>query len=127
MSKASSANYGIQGNVSANALAVGPRAKAIVNQATHSSRAEFDSALATLRDQIAKLQLSQEDVALTLDSLKKIQAMAGSEPQSNHGAADLLGRVVKTLQTAGVAVRTMAELHQPLSQLAAWFHLSLLL
>jgi hypothetical protein len=127
MTKNASTNYGIQGNVSAVAVAAGPRAKAIVNQTAPPSRAEFDSALATLRDQIARLQLSEEDVASTHESLKKIQAMAGSEPRPNHGAADVFGCVVKTLQTAGVALKTIAELHQPLSLIAAWFNIPFLL
>jgi hypothetical protein len=73
------------------------------------------------------LQLSEEDVASTHESLKKIQAMAGSEPRPNHGAADVFGCVVKTLQTAGVALKTIAELHQPLSLIAAWFNIPFLL
>lgn len=127
MSNGASANYGIQGSVTANAVAVGPHSTAIVNETAPTSRAEFDSVIASLHEQIAKLQLSQEDVDSTHESLKELEAMAGSNPQPKHGAADLLGRVVKTLQTAGVAVKTIAELHQPLGQLAAWFHIPFLL
>jgi hypothetical protein len=129
MSRNSSANYGIQGNVNATAVAVGPRAKAVVNQQAPASRKEFDAALASIRDQIAKLEIPQEKREAVHKDLKELESMAGSKPgkqegaETKRGAEDVLTRVVNTLKTAGVAVQAIADFHQPLAQLAAWFHI----
>lgn len=133
MSRNSSANYGIQGNVNATAVAVGPRAKAVVNQQAPASRKEFDAALASIRDQIANLEIPKDTRTAVHKDLKELESMAGSKPVSNsgskqeseskHGAEDVLTRVVNTLKTAGVAVQAIADFHQPLAQLAAWFHI----
>jgi hypothetical protein len=129
MSRDSSANYGIQGNVNATAVAVGPHAKAVVHEQAPASRKEFDAALASIREQIAKLEIPEEHREAVHKDLKQLESMAGSKPgsgqaaESKHGAEDLLGRVVKTLKLAGVAVQTIASFQQPLSLLATWFHI----
>jgi hypothetical protein len=133
MSRDSSANYGIQGNVNATAVAVGPHAKAVVHEQAPASRKEFDAALASIREQIAKLEIPQEKREAVHKDLKQLESMAGSKPESKsgskqeseskHGAEDVLARVVKTLKLAGVAVQTIAGFQQPLSLLATWFHI----
>ncbi len=133
MSRDSAGNYGIQGNVNATAVAVGPRAKAVVNEQAPGSRKEFDAALASIREQLAKLEIPEEKRAAVHKDLKQLESMAGSKAKqgpaskqgakSKRGAEDVLARVVKTLKTAGVAVQAIADLHQPLALLAGWFHI----
>jgi uncharacterized membrane protein YdfJ with MMPL/SSD domain len=129
MSRNSSANYGIQGNVNATAVAVGPHAKAVVQEQAPASRKDFDAALASIREQIAKLEIPKEKQEAVHKDLKQLESMAGSKPaarqgaESKGGAEVVLARVVKTLKLAGVAVQTIAGFQQPLSLLAAWFHI----
>lgn len=133
MSRDSSANYGIQGNVNATAVAVGPHSKAVVHQQAPASRKEFDAALASTREQIAKLEIPQEHREVIHKDLKLLESMAGAKvkqgpgkeqkEESKRGAEVVLARVVKTLKLAGVAVQAIAGLQQPLSLLAGWFHI----
>ena len=128
-SRDSSANYGIQGNVNATAVAVGPHAKAVVHEQAPAARKEFDAALASIREQIANLEIPEEHREAVHEDLKQLEAMAGAKQgkeqgvESKHGAEVVLARVVKTLKLAGVAVQTIAGFQQPLSLLARWFHI----
>ena len=126
MSKAgSSANYGIQGNVNATAVAVGPHATATVHQNAPASRAEFDQLLETLRGRLDELQLPPDAHQTAQQHLAKIESMAGDQPGPKPAAADLFSRLVNGLKSAGVLLEAAAGLHQPLLELAAWFHLPL--
>lgn len=119
----STTNYGIMGNVNASAVAVGPHAKAIVNQGAPASRAEFDTLVETLRKEIAAMQLPAENLKLAHESLNELHAMAGETSKPKLEAAPVMDRIVNALKSAGVLVQTVAALHSPLLQLAAWFHI----
>ncbi len=126
MSKApNSANYGIVGNVNATAVAVGPRARAVVNQGPPASRAELDAVLAAIRSQIASLPLADDQRAAAHADLAQVETIAGATPEPKKGAAEILNRLVKTIQSGGALLQTVAGLHGPLQQLASWFHVAL--
>jgi hypothetical protein len=119
----STTNYGIMGNVNATAVAVGPQASAVVNQAAPSSRAEFDTVVQSLRNEIAAMNLPAENQTAVHESLNELQGLAGEASKPRLEAAPVVDRIVKALKTAGVLVQSVAALHNPLVALAAWFHL----
>jgi hypothetical protein len=116
-------NYGIMGNVNASAVAVGPHAKAVVNQAAPATRAEFDALVQSLRHEIAAIKLPPENREVVHESLNELQGMAGESSAHKREAAPVMDRILNALKTAGVLVQGVAALHNPLLQLAAWFHI----
>jgi hypothetical protein len=119
------ANYGIAGNVNATAVAVGPHASAVVNQAQPASRPELDTILADLRNRIGALDLAGEHRDAAQRELSQLEAMAGPRAEPKPGAADAIGRLVKAIQSGGALLNTIAALHGPLAQVASWFHVAL--
>jgi hypothetical protein len=120
-----SANYGIIGNVKAKAVAVGPDAKAVVNETAAPSRADFDAALAALREQIAGLHLPEHSRDALHGEVEKIEHMADEKPDAKPAAHDVLKSIVEKFKLAGVFLQTAAGLQEPITKLAEWFHVSL--
>jgi len=119
------ANYGIVGNVQAKAVAVGAGSSAVVNETTMHSRAEFDSALATLRDQIAALRLPESGREILDEDIARIAKMAGEKPGPAPAAVDVLKGLVEKLKMVGVLLQTAVGFREPIKKIAEWFHLTL--
>jgi hypothetical protein len=128
MSKAGGENYGIQAsNVHGVAMAAGPRATAVVNQTAPGSRADLETMIGALRSQIEQLQLGPDHRKEVEEQLSQVESLADPKPHTTSGTTRVLKGLLDALKMAGVAVETLADLHQPLAQIAAWFHLPPLL
>ena len=120
-----SANYGIIGNVTARAVAVGTGAKAVVTEHNAISRAQFDAALADLCDQLAELQLPAQSHEILRKDVARIGAMAGDKPEPKPAAFEVFKGLVDKLKMAGVFLQAAAGLQEPIRKLAEWFHIPL--
>jgi len=120
-----SGNYGIIGNVTAKAVAVGTGASAVVNEHAPMSRADFDAALSVLRDQIAALQLPEQSRQVLHQDVAKIEQMAGEKPELKPAVSDVLKGLVDKLKLVGVFLQAAAGFQEPIKKLAAWFHIPL--
>jgi hypothetical protein len=119
-----SANYGIVGNVNAKAVAVGSDATAIVNETVLPSRAEFEAAVAALRDQIATLQLPEHSREILHEDVTKIEGVTDT-PEAKPRGAELLKGLVDKLKMVGIVVEGITGLAEPIRKLAAWFQISI--
>jgi hypothetical protein len=105
MTQKSSINYGIQGNVQADAVAVGPHATAV---ATAPAK-ERDDAIQKLSEAVQRLQLASSQQQLLLEHFEALKA----EPPAQH--ASTLDKIVSVLKEAGKLTGVVA----PLKGLAA--------
>jgi hypothetical protein len=119
------ANYGIIGAVTAEAVAVGPDAKAIVNKQTTLLRTDFDSAIGDLRAQIAALKLPESNQQLLHEDLSKIEQLAGTKPESKPAASSELKSLLDNFKLAGEFLQTAAGLQGPIKLIAQWFNVPL--
>jgi hypothetical protein len=119
------ANYGIIGAVTAKAVAVGPDAKATVNEYSALSRSDFDGAIDDLRAQIAALKLPESNQQLLHGDLSKIEQLAGSKPETKPEASNLLKSLLGNFKLAGEFLQTAAGLQAPIKLIAQWFNIPL--
>jgi hypothetical protein len=96
-----------------------------VSENALAGRAEFDAAIASLREQITSLQLSEPSREVLHADVTKIAEMAGDKPQPKPAASDIFKGLVDKLKMAGIFLQTVAGLRDPLTKLAAWFHIPL--
>ncbi|MGD0939438.1 MAG: hypothetical protein ABR905_06960 [Terracidiphilus sp.] len=120
-----SANYGIIGAVTSKAVAVGPDARAIVNEYATLSRTDFDGAMDDLRAQIAALKLPESHQQLLHEDLSKIEQLAGAKPEAKPAAANVLKSLLANFKLAGEFLQTAAGLQGPIKLIAQWFNVPL--
>ena len=119
------ANYGIVGNVKGKAIAVGPHAKAVVNEDSTPSRAELDAAITTIRDLVSGLEIPDDHRKDLQKDVTNLQTLTDRKPEERATGSALLSSFVDKLKTAGVILNTVVGFHDPLSKLAAWFGIPL--
>jgi len=116
----SGANYGIVGNVTAKAVAVGAGASATVNE-TQGGRAELETALQKLEEEIRGLHLTSEQAKLLSEDVKKLKQLDGKGPETSGPAASILSGLVAKLKMVGVVAESVISLKEPLTMIANWF------
>ena len=119
------ANYGIIGDVTAKAVAVGTKSKAVVHEGGAPSRAQFDAAIEALRAQIDALQVAQSGQQVLHDDVTKIEKLASEKPQHEAAASGVLAGLVDKFKMIGVVAKTAVGLAGPLKVVAAWFGIPL--
>jgi hypothetical protein len=119
-------NEGIQGNVTAEVLAVGRHASATKTVAlADDGRAEVEAALQRLQKAVAALQVSpgaQEMLKADVSQLR--HAVAAEEPDKEK-VQSVLGTIAGKVKMLGEASEGVIALMEPLGKIAGLFHLSL--
>ena len=114
-----SANYGIIGDVKANAVAVGPDAHAVSNHTATFARDDFEAAVSELRDQVAKLSISEHEMAALRTDLEKLKQLGAAQQLPPDRGASMLDGLVTKLKTLGVVVEAVKPLAEPIRAIAA--------
>ena len=116
------ANYGIIGNVSARAVAVGDGARATSDHVEGPvSREAFDAALKELHDQISRLSLTAAGAEALKSDLEKLRQASTQKTPDRTQAAGLLEGLIGKLKMVGVLVETVKPLSGPLRTVASMF------
>jgi len=124
--KPSSGNEGIQGNVTAEVVAVGRNARAIkITKLSGEDRAELEQAIAQLHKAIESLKIppsAQEALKADVSSLKTV---AVSDKPDRDKVGNILENIAGKLKMVGAVVGNTVALFEPLGKIAGLFHLSL--
>ena len=121
----SGVNQGIQGtniNVTADALAVGSKARATSTR-IFSGNEEALAAINELREALAALNLDRDAHAQVAATVRELEeTVAAPQPQKAR-VASVIDSVIGALDKAGTAAAKVAALATPLAKLAALFGL----
>ena len=119
-------NEGIQGNVTADVLAVGRNARATKTVTISSQgRAEMDDAIARLNKAIAAMQVPPAAQRALKEDVSRLQS-AVSEPEPDHAkVGSILENIAGKLKMVGDITKSTVEIFEPLGKIAGLFHLSL--
>ena|SRR5579871_1208441 len=126
MSARSQGNEGIQGNVTADVVAVGRNARASKTVTlSDQGRIELDQAIAQLHQAIAALQVSPVAQQALKEDVLQLQS-AVTEDQPDHSkVGGILENIAGKLKMVGDVTKNAVELFEPLGKIAGLFHLSL--
>ena len=113
-------NYGIVGNVTAKAVAVGARATAMVTE-NAPDRAGVKAAIQKLETELQKLNLSRDQMDLLSGDVERLKQLAAKDPESHSPASGIMAGFVAKLKMVGVVVESVISLKNPLLKIASWF------
>jgi hypothetical protein len=119
-------NEGIQGNVTAEVLAVGRNATA--NKwvtISGENRAEIDDAIARLNKAIGELQITPAAQKSLNSDVAKLQSEAISEKPDPAKVKGLMETIAEKLKLVVEVTKDAVALVEPLGKIAGIFHLSL--
>ncbi|MET0339879.1 MAG: hypothetical protein ABW252_02715 [Polyangiales bacterium] len=121
----SDVNYGLQADsVSATAIAVGERSRAVVHAGSAPTAAERDAAVEAILRALQALPLSDTQKALLRADVTALRELPPTASSAATAASVMKGFLDK-LQLVGVAFDAASKLGPPLKTVAAWLGVSL--
>jgi hypothetical protein len=113
-------NYGIVGNVTAKAVAVGTGATATATENT-GNRAGLEAALQELETELQQLNLSRDQLDILSQDVEKLKKVRGKSLESHSSATAIMAAFVAKLKMIGVVAESVISLKDPLLRIASWF------
>jgi hypothetical protein len=121
-----SGNEGIQGNVTADVVAVGRNARATKTVTlSDQGRVELDQAIAQLHQAIAGLQVPPAAQQALKEDVSRLQRAATEDQPDHSKVGSVLENIAGKLKMVGDVTKNAVELFEPLGKIAGLFHLSL--
>lgn len=123
--KPSSINQGIQGNVQAEVVAVGKKAKAIKNVPRLQNLKEIEAAVGDLRKILENLSLHPPVKQAVLDDVDSLTAESRSKHANKDRIGNLLAGLSEKLKLSGVVLTESIGLGETIRKIAEMVQLSL--
>jgi hypothetical protein len=112
-------NQGIQaGSVVADVLAVGPNASAQKNVGVREIQEEYLKAVTQLRLALDALALPPADKQLLVNQIDKLASGSTASKPDRSGTQPILKAITDILQSAGLAIKNIADLCDPITKIA---------
>lgn len=119
-------NEGIQGNVTAEVVAVGRNARASKTVTlSDQGRVELDQAIAQLHQAIAALQVPPAAQQALKEDVSRLQSAATEDQPDHSKVGSILENIAGKLKMVGDVTKNAVALVEPLGKIAGLFHLSL--
>jgi hypothetical protein len=124
--RSSSGNEGIQGNVTAEVVAVGRNARAIkITKLSGEDRAELEQAIAQLHKAIEALQIPPAAQETLKADVSRLQTAAASDQPDHDKVGGILENIAGKLKMLGSVTANAVAVFEPLGKIAGLFHLSM--
>jgi hypothetical protein len=122
----SGSNEGIQGNVTAEVVAVGRNARAIkITKLSGEDKAELEQAIAQLHKAIESLKIPTSAQETLKADVSRLQTVAASDKPDRDKVGSILENIAGKLKMVGAVAANTVALFEPLGKIAGLFHLSL--